>query len=85
MHPHGKQTELEHAAAMGSTSNFELPAEELDKFAQDHNLNGGRAATSSTEDDDDSYAESLVYVTSPKVGWLNGNLHTKSNELCPIA
>lgn len=55
-------------AALGSTNNFELPAEEVEKFAQDHSLNGGGAASNSTEDDDDDYTESLVYVSSPKVG-----------------
>ena len=59
------------AAALGSTSNFELPAEELEKFAQDHSLNGGGAASNSTEDDDDDYTESLVYVNSPKVGYMH--------------
>ena len=55
-------------AALGSTANFDLPAEELDKFAKDHNLNGGGQATNSTEDDDEDYPENLVYVSSPKVG-----------------
>lgn len=57
-------------AALGSTSNFELPAEELEKFTQDHSMNGGGAASNSTEDDEDDYTESLVYVSSPKVGYL---------------
>lgn len=58
-------------AALGSTSNFELPAEELEKFAKDHSLNGGATASSSTEDDEDDYTESLVYVSSPKVGCMH--------------
>ena len=57
-------------AALGSTSNFELPPEELEKFAKDHSLNGGAQSNSSTEDDEDDYTESLVYVSSPKVGPL---------------
>lgn len=57
-------------AVLGSTSNFDFPPEELDKFAKDHNLNGGSAANASTEDDDDDYTESLVYVSSPKVNQL---------------
>lgn len=58
-------------AALGSTNNFELPAEELEKFTQDHSMNGGGAASNSTEDDEDDYTESLVYVSSPKVGYLH--------------
>lgn len=57
-------------AALGSTSNFELAPEELEKFAKDHSLNGGAAASSSTEDEEDDYTESLVYVSSPKVGCM---------------
>lgn len=58
-------------AALGSTSNFELAPEELEKFAKDHYLNGGAAASSSTEDEEDDYTESLVYVNSPKVGYIH--------------
>ena len=63
-------------AALGSTTDFELPAQELEKFAQDHSLNGGGAASNSTEDDDDDYTESLVYVSSPKVGYMRCELLT---------
>lgn len=54
-------------AVLGSTSNFDFPPEELDKFAQDHNLNGGSARASTEDSDDDDYNENLVYVSSPKV------------------
>jgi len=52
---------------LGSTSNFDFPPEELDKFAKDHNLNGGSAGASTEDSDDDDYNENLVYVSSPKV------------------
>ena len=49
---------------LGSTTNFDFPAEELDQFQKDHSQNGGSAGPSTEEDDED---ESLVYVPSPKV------------------
>ncbi len=52
---------------LGSTSNFDFPPEELDKFAKDHNLNGGSKGASTEDSDDDDYNENLVYVSSPKV------------------
>ncbi len=52
---------------LGSASNFDFPPEELDKFAKDHNLNGGSAGASTEDSDDDDYNENLVYVSSPKV------------------
>ena len=58
------------AAATGSTANFDLPPEELEKFSKEHHLDGGSQASHSTEDDDDDYPENLVYVSSPKVGRL---------------
>jgi len=54
-------------AVLGSTSNFDFPPEELDKFAKDHNLNGGSKGASTEDSDDDDYNENLVYVSSPKV------------------
>ena len=52
------------AAVLGSTTNFDFPAEELDQFQKDHSQNGNSAGPSTEEDDED---ESLVYVPSPKV------------------
>ncbi|KAL3157598.1 hypothetical protein ABBQ32_012048 [Trebouxia sp. C0010 RCD-2024] len=66
--------------ALGSTSNFELAPEELEKFAKDHSLNGGAAASSSTEDEEDDYTESLVYVSSPKVGILRRGKYFKGKK-----
>lgn len=66
--------------ALGSTSNFELPPEELEKFAKDHSLNGDTTASSSTEDDEDEYTESLVYVSSPKVGILRRGKYFKGKK-----
>lgn len=68
-------------AALGSTNNFELPAEELEKFTQDHSMNGGGAASNSTEDDEDDYTESLVYVSSPKVGILRRGKYFKGKKV----
>ena len=56
---------------LGSTSNFDFPPEELDKFAKDHNLNGGSTGASTEDSDDDDYNENLVYVSSPKVCSVN--------------
>lgn len=60
-------------AVLGSTSNFDFPPEELDKFTKDHNLNGGSAGASADEDEDD-YSENLVYVSSPKVDPCAGSI-----------
>lgn len=53
------------AAATGSTTQFEIPPEDVEKFQSDHSQNGGSLSSNTTEDDDED--ESLVYVTSPKV------------------
>ena len=56
-------------AVLGSTTNFDMPPEELEKFKKQHSLNGGSAGGSTEEDEEDEdYPESLVYVNSPKVG-----------------
>lgn len=78
-------------AALGSTSNFDFPPEELDKFTKDHNLNGGSAGASADEDEDD-YPENLVYVSSPKVEPMRAGssyycqkhhmLHGQCAEMC---
>ena len=52
------------AVVLGSTTNFDLPQEEVEAFQADHSQNGGSAGPSNEEDDED---ESLVYVPSPKV------------------
>ena len=62
-------------AVLGSTTNFDMPPEELEKFKKQHSLNGGSAGGSTEEDEEDEdYPESLVYVNSPKV--------RKSSQLC---
>ncbi|DBA72481.1 TPA: hypothetical protein ACH3X2_010246 [Trebouxia sp. C0005] len=68
-------------AVLGSTSNFDFPPEELDKFAQDHNLNGGSARASTEDSDDDDYNENLVYVSSPKVGILRRGKYFKGKKV----
>ena len=53
------------AAATGSTTQLDIPAEEVEKFQSDHSQNGGPPSSPTTEEDDED--ESLVYVPSPKV------------------
>lgn len=69
------------ASALGSTASFDFPPEELDKFAKEHNLNGGSATTSSEDSDDDDYTENLVYVSSPKVGILRRGKYFKGKKV----
>lgn len=68
------------SAVLGSTSNFDFPPEELDKFKEDHNLNGGSAGASADSDEDD-YSENLVYVSSPKVGILRRGKYFKGKKV----
>ena len=69
---------------LGSTSNFDFPPEELDKFAKDHSLNGGSAGASTEDSDDDDYNENLVYVSSPKV-WSVGCSATLRVDTCFVS
>lgn len=64
MHCFGKHSMVAIAVVLGSTTNFDLPQEEVEAFQADHSQNGGSAGPSNEEDDED---ESLVYVPSPKV------------------
>ncbi|KAL0052348.1 hypothetical protein WJX82_000691 [Trebouxia sp. C0006] len=69
------------SSVLGSTSNFDFPPEELDKFAKDHNLNGGSKGASTEDSDDDDYNENLVYVSSPKVGILRRGKYFKGKKV----
>lgn len=67
---------------LGSTTNFDMPPEELEKFKKQHSLNGGSAGGSTEEDDEDEdYPESLVYVNSPKVGVLRRGKYFKGKRV----
>ena len=71
-------------AVLGSTTNFDMPPEELEKFKKQHSLNGGSAGGSTEEDEEDEgYPESLVYVNSPKV--RKRSQFCVKSHICPNA